>query len=285
MRELERNRHPRAGRPALPPTALIGRGRVGGALEHAAAIGGLDVRTAGRTDLDEACAGAGIALLCVPDAEIASACERVAAHVPPLTHVGHVSGATGLDALAAAAGRGAAAFSLHPLQTIPDAQAPLTGTPAAIAGSDETALELARELALALGMEPFEVPEQARAAYHAAASMASNFLVALEECAAELLESAGIEAGRELLTPLVLRSAANWAERGGEALTGPIARGDAQTTDRHREALRSTAPELLAVYEELALATERLAGRGRGAATEPAIPSATPAGPGGEALR
>jgi predicted short-subunit dehydrogenase-like oxidoreductase (DUF2520 family) len=249
---------------------------VGGALERAAALAGLDVRTAGRTDLDEVCSAAAIALLCVPDAEIASACERVAEHVPPLTHVGHVSGATGLDALDAAAGRGAATFSIHPLQTIPDAGAPLTGTPAAVAGSDERAVELARELALALGMEPFEVPEQARAAYHAAASMASNFLVALEECAAELLEAAGIEAGRELLTPLVLRSAANWAERGGEALTGPIARGDTLTTERHREALRSTAPELLAVYEELALATARLAGRG---------PAPAPAAPGEEALR
>ena len=121
--------------------------------------------------------------------------------------------------------------------------------------------DLARDLALALGMEPFEVPEAARAAYHGAASMASNFLVALEECAAELLESAGIEAGRELLTPLVLRSAANWAERGGGALTGPIARGDVATTERHREALRLSAPELLPVYEALAAATERLAAR------------------------
>ena len=262
MRELERNRHPRAGRPALPPTALIGRGRVGGSLERAAGFAGLDVRAAGRDDLDDACRGAEVAVLCVPDAEIGPACERVAAHVPPLAFVGHVSGATGLSSLAAAAAHGAATFSIHPLQTIPDDATELTGTPAAIAGSDAAALALAEDLARALGMEPFEVPEAARAAYHGAASMASNFLVALEECAAELLESAGIEGGRELLTPLVLRSAANWAERGAEALTGPIARGDAVTTERHREALRQAAPELLPVYEALAAATKRLAARG-----------------------
>ncbi|HYX78769.1 MAG TPA: DUF2520 domain-containing protein, partial [Solirubrobacterales bacterium] len=60
-----------------------------------------------------------------------------------------------------------------------------------------------------------------------------------------------IEDGRELLAPLVLRTAANWAERGAEALTGPIARGDEATVERHREALRKTAPELLHLYEAL----------------------------------
>jgi predicted short-subunit dehydrogenase-like oxidoreductase (DUF2520 family) len=110
-------------------------------------------------------------------------------------------------------------------------------------------------------MRPFEVPDHARAAYHAAASIASNLLVALEESAAEVLARAGIESGRELLTPLVLRSAANWAERGPAALTGPIARGDAATAERHTEALRELAPELLPMYEELA-------GRARVLATE-----------------
>ena len=63
-------------------------------------------------------------------------------------------------------------------------------------------------------MRPFAVPDENRAAYHAAAAIAANFLVALEESAAELLERAGVEDARELLAPLVLRSAANWAERG-----------------------------------------------------------------------
>ena len=62
-------------------------------------------------------------------------------------------------------------------------------------------------------MRPFRVDEERRAAYHAAASIASNFLVALEESAAELLERAGVEDARELLAPLVLRTAANWAEQ------------------------------------------------------------------------
>ena len=89
-------------------------------------------------------------------------------------------------------------------------------------------------------MRPFEIPEERRAAYHAAASIASNFLVALEESAAGLLAEAGAPDARELLAPLVLRTAANWSERGAAALTGPIARGDEATVARHLEALRET---------------------------------------------
>src|SRR5207247_7794727 len=133
------------------------------------------------------------------------------------------------------------------------------GASCAIAGSAPTALELARTLAETLGMRPFEVPEEQRAAYHAAASIASNFLVGLEESAAELLEGIGAGDARELLAPLVLRSAENWAERGGAALTGPIARGDAATVERHRAALRDLAPELLPLYEALAGRTAALA--------------------------
>jgi predicted short-subunit dehydrogenase-like oxidoreductase (DUF2520 family) len=110
-------------------------------------------------------------------------------------------------------------------------------------------------------MTPFDVPEEARAAYHAAASISSNFLVALEETAAELLERAGIEEGRELLVPLVLRTAANWAERGPDALTGPIARGDEATVERHLAAIEASAPELADAYRALAERTRALAAR------------------------
>jgi predicted short-subunit dehydrogenase-like oxidoreductase (DUF2520 family) len=116
-------------------------------------------------------------------------------------------------------------------------------------------------------MRPFEVPEERRAAYHAAASIASNLLVALEESSAELLDRIGIEDGRELLAPLVLRTAANWAERGSEALTGPIARGDSATVERHLAALRESAPELLPLYEALA---ERAAALAKTKARTPA---------------
>jgi predicted short-subunit dehydrogenase-like oxidoreductase (DUF2520 family) len=262
MRELERD-------PPDTPTppaegvgmhlAVIGAGRAGNSMAAAADRAGVGVELAGRDDALAACRRAEIALLCVPDGAIAEACEAIAPAVPPLRFVGHVSGASGLDSLAMARERGAEAFSLHPLQTIPDGGADLTAAPCAVAGSSPEALRLAERLAERLGMRPFRVSEERRAAYHAAATIASNLLVALEESAAELLARAGVEDGRELLAPLVLRTAANWAERGPQALTGPIARGDEATVGRHLAALRETAPELIPLYETLAERARELA--------------------------
>jgi predicted short-subunit dehydrogenase-like oxidoreductase (DUF2520 family) len=257
MRELERelptDAAPAAGQSSFPRLAVIGPGRAGGSIATAATRAGLTVRLAGRTDALDACRDSEVALLCVPDDQIAVACASAAAAIPPLRFVGHTSGATTLDALSAAREAAAEVFSLHPLQTIPDDRSELVGAPCATAGSTPDALALATELAVRLGMRPFEVPEENRAAYHAAAAMASNLLVALEECAADVLDRAGVDSpSRELLTPLVLRTAANWAERGPDALTGPIARGDVATVERHLEALRAIAPELVPVYESLA---------------------------------
>lgn len=267
MRELERTTSERVGKPlALPPIAVIGRGRVGGSVIRAATTAGLTVAGAGRDDLALACEQSEVALLCVPDAEIEAACEAVCRFVPTIRMVGHTSGATTLEALRSAREAGAETFSLHPLQTVPDAATPLAGSPAAIAGSSPDAEALARGLAEALGMTAFLVPEESRAAYHAAASIASNFLVTLEASASALLEQAGIAGGRELLTPLVLRTASNWAERGEAALTGPIARGDEETVARHLAALDETAPELRELYEALASRTRAVATHSEGAA-------------------
>lgn len=244
----------------MPPITLVGDGRVGGSFARALRSAGADVELAGRAGI--AGRPAEVVLLCVPDSEIASACESVVAAAPGLRFAGHTSGATTLDALAAATAAGAETFSLHPLQTIPDSGTDLTGAPVAVAASTPAAADLARRIATACQMNPFDVPEESRAAYHAAAAIASNFLVALESSAEELLAAAGIENGRELLAPLVLRSAANWAERGPDALTGPIARGDEETVARHLEAIAATDPELEPLYRALADRTRTIAAAG-----------------------
>ncbi len=254
MRELERE-IPEIEAATLPDSArltIVGAGKLGGSLAAASRDAGLEVSLAGREEVAERSAGADAVLLCVPDAEIAAACELAAAADPPPAFVGHTSGATTLDPLAAAGARGIPSFSLHPVQTFPDEHTSPQGAPCGISGSDESALALARELAERLGMKPLEIPEHHRAAYHAAAAMASNYLVVLEESAAELLERIGVEEARSLLSPLVLNTAANWTERGADALTGPVARGDEQTVERHREAIEDVSPELSKLYEVLA---------------------------------
>jgi predicted short-subunit dehydrogenase-like oxidoreductase (DUF2520 family) len=257
MRELERDR---TQHEELPTLALVGAGRVGQAIQRTASAAGFSLPLAGRADLAAVCSDAEAVLLCVPDTAIEEASRSVASVAKRLRLIGHTSGATGLDALASATENGAAAFSIHPLQTVPDADADLRGAAAAVSGTDDRSLRFAERLALILGLRPFEVPEASRAAYHAAASIASNFLVTLEESAVEMLGRAGVEDARGLLAPLVLRTAANWSERGREALTGPIARGDEATVARHQAALAEVEPELLDVYRALAERTRALAG-------------------------
>ena len=111
---------------------------------------------------------------------------------------------------------------------------------------------------MALGMRPFELAERDRAAYHAAASIASNFLVTLEAAAERLAVEAG--ADREVLVELVRATVENWARLGPhEALTGPVARGDEATVAAQRAAVAERAPDLLAMFDALVDATRVLA--------------------------
>jgi predicted short-subunit dehydrogenase-like oxidoreductase (DUF2520 family) len=222
---------------------VVGAGRMGCALAAALRDAGLEVT--GPLRRCEECPRTGdCVLLCVPDAEIGQAARNVPAG--PL--VGHVSGATTLIPLAPHE-----AFSLHPLMTVP---AMFAGAGAAVAGSTDRALATARALAGALGMEPFEIADDDRAAYHAAASMASNYLVALEDAAERLFATTG--ASRELLAPLVRMTVENWARNGADALTGPIARGDEETVARQRTAVEERTPELLELFDVLATSTREL---------------------------
>lgn len=222
---------------------VVGPGRMGSALATALRAAGLEV--AGPLGRGERCPPAtDCVLLCVPDAEIGNAARDVTSGAL----VGHVSGATTLAPLAPHE-----AFSMHPLMTVPAA---FEGASAAVAGSSERALDTARALAEALGMQPFEIADEDRAAYHAAASMASNYLVALENAAERLLATTG--ASRAPLVPLVRATVENWARDGAAALTGPIARGDEETVERQREAIEQRAPQLLDLFDALADSTREL---------------------------
>ncbi|WP_336652907.1 MULTISPECIES: DUF2520 domain-containing protein [unclassified Leucobacter] len=231
---------------------LVGRGRVGAALAHALAGSDLEVLPLAGRGAD----GVGpdgrpvdVVLLAVPDAAIAEAAALVVAG--PV--VGHCSGATGLEVL-----RPHAAFSLHPLLTVLGAGTSFSGAHAAIDASDEGALAVAQRVAGALGLRTFRVRGADRAAYHAAASIASNFLVALEGFAEELAAGAGVP--RDALRPLAEAALRNWGERGAAAaLTGPIARGDEGTVQRQRAAVAERMADRLPLFDALAAETRRLA--------------------------
>ena len=261
MRELERE-----SSSDIPPStrlAIVGRGRLGTALAASLREAGIEVLG----PLGRGADGAGVdaVLLCVPDAEIASAASLIA----PGPLVGHCSGATTLDALLPHE-----AFSLHPLMTVTPAGASFAGAGAAVAGSTPRARALAAELAGALGMRAVEVAERDRPTYHAAASIASNFLITIQAAAERLAASAGVD--RAELVPLVRAAVENWAELGAaRALTGPVARGDEVTVGAQRAAISREAGDLLPLFDALAQATRDLAGA---AATSDGRASSSPPG-------
>jgi predicted short-subunit dehydrogenase-like oxidoreductase (DUF2520 family) len=188
-----------------------------------------------------------LVLLCVPDRVIAD----VAGATPVGPWIAHVSGATPLAALDPHARR----FSVHPLQTFTRARGPeqLDGAWAAVSADGEESLRAGFWLAETLGLRPFELPDERRATYHAGAAVASNYLVTLRAAAGSLLEAAG--APSEALDPLMRRVIEN-----GFELTGPIAREDWETLERHLAAIDAARPELEELYRVLAAATATLAG-------------------------
>ena len=214
---------------------MIGAGRVGSALAARLRERGVDLRD-GTAD---------VVLLCVPDRAIAEA----AAGIAPGPWVAHVSGAVPLSALAPHRRR----FGLHPLQTFTRSRGPeqLDGAFAAVTAESDEAREAAFELAETLGLRAFEMADGERTLYHAGAAIASNYLVTLHRAAAELFTAAG--APPAALEPLMRRTIDN-----GFELTGPIARGDWDTVEAHRRAIRARRPQLEPMYHVLAGLTATL---------------------------
>jgi predicted short-subunit dehydrogenase-like oxidoreductase (DUF2520 family) len=231
---------------------VIGPGRAGTALTQALASVGWPVEPIVGRDGDVAGAAAGVDVLVIatPDAVVA----EVARAVQPIasTAVVHLAGSIGLDVLSPHERRA----SVHPLVALPDADVGArrlrAGTTFAVAGDD-----MATQIVDALGGRAIEVGDDERAAYHAAAVIASNHLVALLGQAGRVAATAGVPLDAYL--DLVRTTVENVAELGpARALTGPAARGDDETIARHLAAL---APDERPTYEAMVAECRRLVSR------------------------
>ena len=232
---------------------IIGGGRAGGAMAAALTEVGWRVRPIlGRAATPAEVAGAAadvdLVLVATPDASVAT----VAAAIEPADTavVAHLAGSLGLDAVAPHP-RPAA---LHPLVALPDAAVGarrlLAGGWFAVAGDP-----IVRQVVADLGGRAFEVADADRSAYHAAAVVASNHLVALLGQAERIASAAGVPFAAFM--DLVRATVANVDELGpAAALTGPAARGDTETVRRHLEAI---SPDERAAYEALSQQARRLA--------------------------
>jgi predicted short-subunit dehydrogenase-like oxidoreductase (DUF2520 family) len=268
-----------AASPLPPPAVVVGRGRLGRALASAlGAAGSPPVVVGGREGAAEPqtvvrvlreAGPASVLLLAVRDDALGGLAERLAGARPPIppgTAVLHFSGALGVEVLAPLSARGLPVGSCHPLQTFtgsPGDAGRFAGTTFAVDGEGRPAAE---RLALDLGGCPVPVPPGARGLYHLAASLGANGLTGLVAASRDALVAAGFDPGEalEALGPL-LRSALEEALRHGPeaALTGPVARGDEATVERHLRVLLSWDAERAGLLEALLREQRLLAGRKR----------------------
>lgn len=284
-------------RPARLSVGIVSAGRVGAALGFALERAGHVVvacsavshasRERARRRLPdtailpvhEVAARAELVLLAVPDAELASVVSGLAATqaVRPKTIVVHTSGANGIGVLAPLTEQGCLPLAVHPAMTFTGSDEDIERLPDScfgITAADDVGYAIGQSLVLEIGGEPFRVREDARTLYHAALAHAGNHIVTVVADAVEALRAA--LSGQELLGqplvddapggiaervigPLTRAAVENTLQRGQAALTGPVARGDADVVAAHLRALAEVDPQLAQAYRTNSLRTAQRA--------------------------
>jgi predicted short-subunit dehydrogenase-like oxidoreductase (DUF2520 family) len=235
---------------ATPRVVVVGAGRAGGSLAGALGAAGWDVaQPVGRhDDLAAAVRHADVVVIATPDDAIATVSDSLVGLVDGV--VMHLSGSLGLEVLAGHARTGC----VHPLVSLPSpgvGAKRLVGAWFAVAG-DPVSVEVVD----ALQGRYVTVADADRAAYHAAACIAANHLVALLGQVERVAATAGVPL--DTYMDLVRTTVDNVAAMGcAAALTGPASRGDVATIARHRAAL---GPDELEAYDAMMHAAQRLAG-------------------------
>jgi predicted short-subunit dehydrogenase-like oxidoreductase (DUF2520 family) len=266
-----------AEHPARLRVGVVGAGRAGTALAAALRRAGHQVVAASavsdasvrriRRDLPgtavlepaQVVAAADLVLLTVPDDVLPGLVAGLAATGADLNGrlVAHASGRHGLAVLDPAVRAGALPLALHPVMTFTgrgDDIDRLAGISFGVT-APEPLRPAAEALVMEMGGEPVFIAEEHRDLYHAALASAANHLVTLVVQATDLLKEAGVGHPERMLGPLLSAALDNALRLGDAALTGPVARGDADTVASHIDALRTASPEALSAYLALARLT------------------------------
>ena len=213
-----------------------------------------------------------LTLIATPDAAIAAAAARLAECAPIAAGqvVFHASGALPAERLAPLRERGALLASVHPIRAFAEPLAAAEGFAPTFCGceGDAAALDVLRPLFAAIGAECLDIDAARKPLYHAAAVLASNYLVGLVDLALDAYAAAGLERAdaRRLLAPILAGTLENVARRDtAAALTGPVARGDAATVAAQLAALGDWSGDAAALYALLGRRLLDLAARQGGA--------------------
>ncbi len=263
--------------PARLDIGIVGAGRVGTALAVALSRAGHRVTGASAVSAEsrrrvdkylpgtpvmepaEVIGAADLVLLTVPDDALGGLVSGLAATGAPLAGrlLAHASGRHGLAVLEPATRLGALPLALHPVMTFtgrPDDVDRIAGISFGVTAPPQLR-PAAEVLVLEMGGEPVFIAEDDRGLYHAALAGAANHLVTLVVQAADLLHRAGVPQPARMLGPLLSAALDNALRLGDAALTGPVARADAETVASHLHALRAAAPEALGAYLAMARLT------------------------------
>ena len=207
----------------------------------------------------EVVASADLVLMSVPDDVLPGLVSGLAATGAAVEGrlIAHASGRHGLGVLDPVTAAGALPLALHPVMTFtgrPDDIDRLAGISFGVTAPDPLR-PVAEALVVEMGGEPVFIAEEQRDLYHAALATGANYLVTLVVQASDLLRDAGVTNPARMLGPLLSAALDNALRLGDAALTGPVARGDADTVASHVNALRADAPEALPAYLALARLT------------------------------
>ena len=263
--------------------AIVGAGRVGRALgrrlrELGWKVGAVVTRNESSARRAVRFIGAGTALsamsrrilqstcilIATPDASVASVAEELSriggeelkGHV-----ILHTSGALDSSVLNAVRRHGAAAGSMHPLQTFNGVDVPpLEGKVFTIEG-DAQAVRKARKIARAVGANPSPIEARNKPLYHAAGALAAGHTLVVVESAIQLMMSLGMKRSESMraVLPMTKQVLQNYERLGMKAAwTGPLARGDYEVVAKHLAALQDYSPEYCKAYDALNRLAERI---------------------------
>jgi predicted short-subunit dehydrogenase-like oxidoreductase (DUF2520 family) len=211
------------------------------------------------TSIEEAVKDRDLILLTVPDDVLGQVVNGLAATnaVSPGTFVMHASGRYGIEILSALTEQGCLPLALHPVMTFTGTSIDLNRLSACPFGitTVQTLRPVAETIVVEIGGEPIWVPEENRGLYHAALTFGANNLMTLVTQTTELLEAAGITNPESLVAPLLGASLDNALRNGDAAITGPVARGDANTVREHLRVLANFDPAVTQAYRAMARLT------------------------------
>lgn len=217
----------------------------------------------GVTDVITAAADSELIIICVPDREIPGVAKELALNMKlDGRYVFHVSGSMDVSVLEAVSAKGAITGSIHPLQAFADIESAINNIDGAYFGINASpqGREVALNVVQGLGGLPIEIPDGGKVLYHAAACIASNYLVTLIETAQKAALAAGIST-RDSLSPIVklmnitLDNVGRFGTHG--AITGPISRGATEIVKNHLDSFNGNT-EISNVYKALGTETAKL---------------------------